>query len=108
MAQELRDVKGTDFGDFPTEKPGIGTLVTIQRQDAEPETYCILGEWDANEERGVISSETPLAKALAGLGPGDTAQVPDGQGGTTSCSVISVEELPADVRRWASEGTGQA
>lgn len=61
-----------------TEAPeavGFGRTVTIEREDGRRQTYRIVGEDEAEPAAGSVSYVSPLARALAGKGVGDTAVV---------------------------------
>jgi len=58
----------------------VGTKVTIQEDDFEPEEYTIVGAVETNPHNGRISNESPLGKALMGHKIGDkvTVKAPNG------------------------------
>ncbi len=51
---------------------GIGNIVEIMNSKGEKTTYTILGRWDTNPEKKILSSESRLAKAMVGANVGDT------------------------------------
>jgi transcription elongation factor GreA len=53
----------------------LGSTVTIQEVDSEPETYKIVGAQEANPLKGSISNESPIGKALLGRRTGDNVKV---------------------------------
>ncbi len=44
----------------------VGSEVTVQEDDLDPETYRIVGPAEANPGEGKISNESPLGRALLG------------------------------------------
>jgi transcription elongation GreA/GreB family factor len=54
--------------------------------------YTILGAWDGDPERHVISYKTPLGAALLGKRPGETAKVKTGTS-EESYSIVSITPL---------------
>lgn len=96
----LGRVRPTDFADAQTAVAGVGTTVLLQYADGREEQYTILGEWDQDTERNVISSATRLAKALTGKKPGDAVEVPTEEGAMTSGILKSVTGLSNDIREW--------
>jgi transcription elongation GreA/GreB family factor len=57
--------RGTDFSSPRTDVVSIGTLVrTTDLTSGQRETFSILGAWDSDPEKGVISYLTPVAQAL--------------------------------------------
>lgn len=93
-------VRPTDFSEAPKGVAGIGSTVALEHPDGHLDRFHILGEWDQVPERHIISSNTRLAKALAGKKPGDKIFVPSESGPDVECVLQSVEELPDDIRKW--------
>ncbi len=95
MEIDLKAVQGTDFEGFPTDKVGPGTTVTIERPDGQQQTFCILGEWDSNQELNIISSMSKLAKLMFNKKVGDTVELPpidDFKPENELCKIISISE----------------
>lgn len=99
LERDLKTVQGTDFAGLPSDKAGPGTIVAISRPNGATQEFCILGEWDRDEELNIISSETKLAQCLLGTVAGDNVQVP-GEKGEETCTVISIRPLSDAVRAW--------
>jgi len=59
----------------------VGSRVTIQEGENEPEVYTIVGPAEANPRNGRISNESPLGRALMEHRAGDTVRV-DAPGGS--------------------------
>ncbi|MDZ8120129.1 GreA/GreB family elongation factor [Pontiella agarivorans] len=96
LAEDLEKVKPTDFADAQTDVVGAGVGVELSyAETGAVETYYILGVWDQDEALNIISSETRLAKALAGHAEGDTVEIPAGE-----CTIKSINELPDSIRSW--------
>ena len=53
----------------------IGSTVTIQEGDYDPETYYIVGSKEADPRHGRISNESPIGTALIGAKVGDEVVV---------------------------------
>lgn len=68
----------------------VGSKITIQEDDAEPETYTIVGAAEANPRLGLISNESPLGKALLNHRCGDKITV-EAPGGPFKVLVVKVE-----------------
>lgn len=51
----------------------FGGSATVEREDGDRRRYRIVGEDEADPAAGRISYVSPLAKALLGKGPGETA-----------------------------------
>lgn len=56
---------------------GVGTIVDLQGPDGSLLTYSILGPWDADPDKNVLSFESKLAKAMQGCKQGDTFKFKD-------------------------------
>jgi transcription elongation factor GreA len=68
----------------------VGSTVTIQEEELEPEVYTIVGAAEANPVRGRISNESPLGKALLNRKIGESVQV-DAPAGSFTVHIIKVE-----------------
>lgn len=71
--------RGTDFANVSTDAVNPGTTVTFTDvATGQQETLHILGAWDGNDERSVISYLSPVGQALQGKSAG--AEVGMGEG----------------------------
>jgi transcription elongation factor GreA len=69
----------------------FGATVKVVDEDTEEERiYKIVGEPEADLERGLLNIRSPLARALIGKEPGDSIEVRT-PGGEKSYEVLSVE-----------------
>jgi transcription elongation GreA/GreB family factor len=57
----------------------FGGSVTIDREDGRRQTFCIVGEDEADPSQGAVSYISPLAAALLGKTIGDVAVVGGGE-----------------------------
>jgi transcription elongation GreA/GreB family factor len=53
----------------------FGSTVTLDRDDGRRQIFRIVGEDEADPERGTLSHVSPLARALMGKSEGDTVRV---------------------------------
>lgn len=68
----------------------FGATVTLLDEDSEEErTYQIVGEPEADLERGMLNMRSPLARALIGKDEGDSVKVVT-PGGGKSYEIISI------------------
>ena len=68
----------------------FGATVTLLDEDSEEEkTYQIVGEAEADIERGLLNIRSPLARALIGKDEGDSVEVRT-PGGERSYEVVSI------------------
>ncbi|HYE31096.1 MAG TPA: GreA/GreB family elongation factor [Methylomirabilota bacterium] len=70
-AQMVR-ARGTDFSGAKTDVVSIGTRVKLtDLNSGQAEQYAILGAWDYDQAKGIMSYLTPLSQALLNKKPGD-------------------------------------
>ncbi|PIV77968.1 MAG: transcription elongation factor GreA [Rhodobacteraceae bacterium CG17_big_fil_post_rev_8_21_14_2_50_63_15] len=68
----------------------FGATVTLVDEETEDErTYQIVGEHEANIEKGLLNIRSPIARALIGKEPGDSVEVRT-PGGERSYEVVKV------------------
>ena len=68
----------------------IGSHVTIQEEDFDPETYHLVGPTEADPRNGRISHESPIGKALMDKKVGDLAEA-DAPGGKIRFKILKIE-----------------
>ncbi len=76
LEQMLHNARGTSFENADTSRVSIGTIVTVR--DAETnkeETYTILGAWDGDPDRHIISYQTAIGQSLLGHEVGETVSL---------------------------------
>ena len=68
----------------------VGSHVTIQEENYDPETYHVVGSKEAEPRKGRISNESPIGQALMGAKVGDTvsAETPNG---TIKFKILKIE-----------------
>ncbi len=72
----LTRARGQDFLNVKTDVVGPGTVVGVtDPQSGQIETFTILGAWDSDPDKGVISYLTPVAQALLNHKIGDEVDV---------------------------------
>ena len=63
----LHSARGTAFESPDTTQVSIGTIVTLRDSDSgKEEIYTVLGAWDGDPDRGIISYQTAIGQALLG------------------------------------------
>ena len=69
----------------------FGATVTLVDEDTDEEkTYQIVGEYEADIERGLLNIKSPLARALIGKDEGDSVEVRT-PGGEKSYEILSIQ-----------------
>jgi transcription elongation GreA/GreB family factor len=92
----LHRARGTAFQSPDTSRVSIGTVVTLRESAAgKEETYTILGAWDGDPERHIISYQTAIGQALLGHKLGEVVAFASDHGGG-QFAIISIEPAPAD------------
>ncbi|MHC4957321.1 MAG: transcription elongation factor GreA [Planctomycetota bacterium] len=96
---ELRDAldkaRILDPEDVTTDKVVIGTRVTVRNKEGEAEEiYSILGPWDVDLDRGIISYLSPVGRGLLGKAKGADATITLPEG-TVDYQVIEIGEAPS-------------
>jgi transcription elongation GreA/GreB family factor len=77
IERELRHARGTGFANVPTEQVGIGTVVEMEDlATGNKETYSLLGAWDGDPDKHILSYLSEMGKSLIGKRVGDEAQLP--------------------------------
>src|SRR5206468_8023865 len=72
LEQMLHDARGTSFENPGTSRVSIGTIVTLRNAETNAEeTYTILGAWDGDPDRHIISYQTAIGQALLGHAVGE-------------------------------------
>ncbi len=65
LEAQLTRSRGTDFTNARTDVVSIGTIVQATDLDSnQSETFTILGAWDFDADKGIISYLTPVGQAL--------------------------------------------
>jgi transcription elongation GreA/GreB family factor len=83
LEQDLARSRGTNFENPDLNQVSIGTVVSVTDiASGNPEEYTILGAWDGNPEKGILSYLTVIGQALLGHRIGETIELPSetGQG----------------------------
>ncbi len=68
----------------------VGTMVTIQEEDYDPETFYLVGATEADPRNGKISNESPFGKALLGHKVGDAVEA-ETPGGKVKLKILKIE-----------------
>jgi len=75
LETQLVRARGTDFANPRTDVVSLGTTVQLtDLADNPAETFSVLGAWDSDPEKGVISYLTPVAQAILNHKPGDEVE----------------------------------
>jgi transcription elongation factor GreA len=96
LEQMLHNARGTSFENVDASRVSIGTIVTLRAMETrKEETYTILGAWDGDPDRHIISYQTAIGQALLGHKPGDSVDL-NTEHGTAQFTIVSIQPAPAD------------
>ena len=94
--QELQDeisrATGTDFKGADTSSVSIGTIVNVTASNGTKETFTILGAWDSDAEKGIVSYLSATGIALLDHKVGDSIDLQTDEGGMRK---VTIEEIKA-------------
>jgi transcription elongation GreA/GreB family factor len=108
LEQMLHRARGTDFSNADTFQVSIGTIVTLRDVDsAQEESYSILGAWDGDPERHIISYQTAIGQALLGKKRGERVTL-NTDHGTATYEVLAISSAPLDIAPALAEDQGVA
>jgi transcription elongation factor GreA len=97
---ELEDVTSRaeviDVEKLSGERVTFGTSVGVADEDTDEESvFHIVGPYEADTSRGLVSTSSPIARGLIGKSIGDSAEV-NTPGGTKSYEIISIDLFDMD------------
>ena len=90
LEKELGRARINDFKEASIDQVSVGTVVDVRNlTGGKTSRYTLLGAWDSNPDKNVISYKTPLGLALLGKKPGDQVKVKIG-GTEESYEIVSL------------------
>jgi transcription elongation GreA/GreB family factor len=93
----LHNARGTAFESPDTSQVSIGTIVGLRDSDSgTEESFTVLGAWDGDPDRNIISYQTAIGQALLGHKLGEVVTLTDDDL-TRRFAIISIEPAPVDV-----------
>ncbi|MGZ8899074.1 MAG: GreA/GreB family elongation factor [Limisphaerales bacterium] len=108
LEQQLVRARGMDFANAKTDQVNLGTRVHVtELTNNHRETFAIMGAWDGDPEKGMISYLTPVGQALLNRKPGEEVDL-DFDGQKRRFRIESIEPFatgPAGVQQPA-QGSG--
>ena len=97
LEMALHNARGTAFESPDTSQVSIGTIVGLRDSDSgKEETFTVLGAWDGDPDRGIISYQTVIGQALLGHKLGEVVTLTDHEE-TRRFAIISIDPAPVDV-----------
>lgn len=93
----LHNARGTAFESPDTSQVSIGTIVGLRDADTgKEESFTVLGAWDGDPDRGIISYQTAIGQAMLGHKLGEVVTLTDHEE-TRRYAIISIDPAPVDV-----------
>jgi transcription elongation GreA/GreB family factor len=97
LESNLHRARGTSFENPDTSRVSIGTVVKLREEKTgKEETYTVLGAWDGDPDRQIISYQTAIGQALLGHKVSETITVGT-ESGSPRYVILSIEPAPVDV-----------
>ena len=96
LEQMLHNARGTSFENPDTSRVSIGTIVTLRNAETNnEETYTVLGAWDGEPDRHIISYQTAIGQALLGHEAGETVSL-NTENSAAQFTIVSIQPAPVD------------
>jgi len=94
----LARAEGHDFTNPDTSKVTLGTKVSLRdAESGDKLSYTILGAWDSDPVLGIISYQTPVARALLNHVVGDEAELSTDEGKSRRVVIEKIEAHQVDL-----------
>jgi len=77
LEKDIARARGSDFKGSEASTVNIGTVVTLVDKAGVEQVITVLGAWDSDPEKKLVSYLSEVGKALVGRAPGETVQVRD-------------------------------
>ncbi len=108
LERDLQNARGTSFENPDTSRVSIGTMVTVRdKESIKDETYTILGAWDGDPDRHIISYQTAIGQALLGKKLREIVGL-NTDHGTAIYEVVEIRAAPIDMASALVEDQGVA
>ena len=90
LEHALRNAIIVEESGGPKNVVDVGTHVTVQEENFDPETYYLVGVKEADSRNGKISNESPIGQALMNHRVGDLVEV-DTPAGKLKLKILKIE-----------------
>lgn len=92
IAQQLSGSRIIKGDDVDATRAGFGTCLNVKNLDSgEEQSITILGRWEANPEKNILSHEAPMPTQFLGHVSGDTVDIKFPGGGGAPFEILSIE-----------------
>ena len=90
--RDIQLARGTDFSGADTTTVNIGTIVNVKTPKGKTVTYTILGAWDSDPEKNIISYKSGIGQRFLGKKIGDIVEVNiDNSEVATACTIEAIK-----------------
>lgn len=98
LESDLARAEATEFSGADTSKVSLGTKVTLKdASTSETVVYTILGAWDSDLSKGIISYQTAVARALLNHTVGEKIELSTEEGGSRQVVIEKIEPHDIDL-----------
>lgn len=102
LQEALANTQVVAISDVNTGSISFGTAFEVENLESNTrESFMVLGRWEADAERNILSIEAPFAKQFLSKKVGDEFEVDHPGGGSTPFRVLAVGKI-SDAARWDS------
>lgn len=77
LEKEIDRARGTDFKGGDASAVNIGTVATLRNAAGETVTYTVLGAWDSDPDKQIVSYLSETGASLLGKAPGEEVEIRD-------------------------------
>jgi transcription elongation GreA/GreB family factor len=77
LDKEIHSARGTDFKGSDASKVNIGTIATLTDSAGAESEITVLGAWDSDPDKKLVSYLSEVGKSLVGRSVGETVEVRD-------------------------------
>ncbi|MEK7339177.1 MAG: GreA/GreB family elongation factor, partial [Verrucomicrobiota bacterium] len=74
LSEQMHRARVLSKEDISTQEVGVGAIIDCKNTHGEKISYTILGPWDADPEKNVLSFQSKLASTINGLSVGESFQ----------------------------------
>ncbi|MAG69410.1 MAG: transcription elongation factor GreA [Vicinamibacterales bacterium] len=89
LQQRASEISLMNLEKLPTDRAAFGSTLELREAGGEQKTYHLVMPEDAEPDKGLISTASPIGRALVGKEEGDEVEVPT-PGGTRAFEIVKL------------------
>jgi len=93
LERDLERARPTEFQGADSSSVNIGTKIVLTFENGTDHDYTVLGAWDADPDKNVLSYLSEMGQALLGKGVGETAEIHDPE--TEKLITVTIKAIDA-------------